>query len=226
MSLRKDDRYKRASYRTFNAKLPGRYDSMFWHSVFDTRGWDQEIVSLLSPDLASLQVLDVGCATGRLLLSLAEAGAQHLYGTDLAPGIIEVAKGKLHLRYPAVEFQVADAEETLPWEDGRFDVATLTAAFHHFYRPADALKEIHRVLRSGGRIIIVDPWFVPVVRHVLNAYLRVFDHDGDCRFYSRSELTRLLAANGFPTILDNRRISRLSYLVVGQKAGMFPNPAC
>ena len=213
----KDDRYKRTSFRAFNVRLPHRFDAMWWHERYNTKQWDREILTALSPNLASLHILDVGCATGRLLHALAEAGARYLYGADLAPAMVEVARRKLHPQYPTIELRVADAEDALPWTDEMFDVVILTATFHHFYRPVEALGEIHRVLRSEGRIIIIDPWFTPILRHVINGYLRLFHHDGDCRFYSQQKTVQLLRMSKFPTILCNKRIPRSSYLIIGGK---------
>lgn len=215
-TFRRDDPYKRRSFRAFNVRLPERYDGMLWHRLFRTRRWDREIVAALSSGLASTHVIDVGCATGRLLHTLAEAGAQHLCGTDLAPAMIDVARARLRARFPSIELRPADAEDSLPWADAAFDVALLTGVLHHFYRPGEALREIRRVLRPEGRIIIIDPCFVPVARHVMNACLRVFDHHGDCHFYSRREVVSLLAANGFPTIVGNKLILPFSFMIIGE----------
>jgi SAM-dependent methyltransferase len=73
----------------------------------------------------------------------------------------------------------------------------LIGVIHHFFRPKDALSEIRRVLRHGGRLLVFDACFFPAVRQIVNAVLRIVPHDGDCRFYSVKAAGRLLAVLGF-----------------------------
>ena len=107
---------------------------------------DRTIVQELGPHISSLRILDVGCATGRLLERLAEAGATQLFGVDLAPRILEVAAEKLSKTGTLVDLRTADAEDCLPWDHESFDAITLTGVLHHFFRPRDALAEVRRVL--------------------------------------------------------------------------------
>ncbi len=104
------DRYKARSLKAYNSKMVERYDSLFWHRVLKTNAWDEEILAEMGSEIASLRVLDIGCATGRLLSHLAKAGAKHLYGTDLAPNILKVARRKLAGSEAKVELKPADAE--------------------------------------------------------------------------------------------------------------------
>ena len=195
--LRKPDRYKASSYRTYNAWAPELYDSSFWMTFCQTALWDRAVVTALAPGIEAWAILDVGCATGRLLSHLADAGATRICGVDLAPNIVEAAREKLATQGARAELHAADAEEALPWPEASFDVVTLTGVLHHFYRPDDALREIRRVLRSGGRLLVVDPQFFSPVRQVLNLILRVAPHQGDYHFYSAQDAMRLLARAGF-----------------------------
>ncbi len=195
--FRKPDRYKASSYRSYNFKMPSCYDTAIW-----SRGAfriDQMVLEQLGPAIGSLRILDVGCGTGRLLKSLADAGATQLFGSDLAPRILEVAAAKLAKTAVNAELRAADAEDRLPWGDECFDVVTLIGVIHHFFRPKDALSEIHRVLRHGGRLLVFDACFFPAVRQIVNAVLRVIPHDGDYRFYSVKAAGRLLAELRFET---------------------------
>jgi ubiquinone/menaquinone biosynthesis C-methylase UbiE len=212
--LRKPDRYKISSYRAYNSKLLDRYDSWFWLWVFKVVRWDETIVSALKPEIESLRILDVGCATGRLLLALAEAGARHLAGLDLAPKIVERARAKLREHGFEADLKHADAEDRIPWPDGAFDVALLTGVLHHFYRPDDALQEIRRVVRENGRLIVIDPCFPAPLRQIVNLYLRFVPHDGDCRFYSPEAIARMLERNGWTDVIC-RRIVLHSLMVTG-----------
>ena len=193
--FRKPDRYKASSYRSYNFKMPSCYDTMIW--TREAPRWDRVILDQLGPGIGSLRVLDVGCATGRLLEALGRSGATQLSGADLAPRILDVAAERLARAGIAAKLCVADAEDRLPWDDGSFDLVTMTAVFHHFFRPGDALVEIRRVLRPGGRLLLLDPCFFPVVRQILNAILWLVPHDGDCHFHSRVGAARLLAGAGF-----------------------------
>jgi demethylmenaquinone methyltransferase/2-methoxy-6-polyprenyl-1,4-benzoquinol methylase len=218
--FRKHDRYKASSYRSYNFRMPSRYDRCVWMRFCQTALWDRAIVRELGhPAISALRILDVGCATGRLLQRLAEAGAVQLCGTDLAPRILDVAAEKLSRTGIPVDLRPADAEDRLPWESDSFDVVTLTGVLHHFFRPTDALAEIHRVLRQGGRLLVIDPAFFTPVRQVLNAVLRVAPHDGDCRFYSPARAASLLADVGFE-VLHNRRVGWWAFLADGRRPGV------
>ncbi|CAB5079521.1 hypothetical protein D3OALGA1CA_434 [Olavius algarvensis associated proteobacterium Delta 3] len=211
-AFRKYDRYKASSYRSYNFKMPSRYDSCFWMKFCQTPLWDQTIVQELSPDIRSLRILDVGCATGRLLEQLAEAGARDLFGIDLAPRILEVARKRFSGLGVSAVFSTADAEDVLPWDDDFFDTVTLTGVLHHFFRPRDALAEIRRVLRPGGRLLIIDPCFFPPVRGILNLALRAVPHDGDFHFYSPKTAEGLAVDLGFE-IQQTRRLGLWAFFV-------------
>jgi ubiquinone/menaquinone biosynthesis C-methylase UbiE len=216
--FRKHDRYKASSYRAYNFKMPTRYDSSFWMTFCQARLQDRTIISELGPGIASLAILDVGCATGRLLSRLAASGAQQLFGVDLAPNILEVARESLAKQDAHPELHAVDAEDSLPWPSESFDVVTLTGVLHHFYRPHDALRQIHRVLRSGGRVLVLDPCFFPPLRHLMNLCLRVAPHEGDYRFYSPRGALRLLQSVGYRCSRP-RRVGLWNYLVAGEKLG-------
>jgi ubiquinone/menaquinone biosynthesis C-methylase UbiE len=93
--FKKHDRYKASSFRSYNTKMPERYDSAYFIDLFQLPLWHRRIVEELLPQIDSIDILDVGCGTGSLLLDLARGGAASLAGFDLAPNILEVAREKL-----------------------------------------------------------------------------------------------------------------------------------
>ncbi|HNX36009.1 MAG TPA: methyltransferase domain-containing protein [Kiritimatiellia bacterium] len=106
------------------------------------------------------RVLDVGCGTGILTRQLAQAlktGTDACaVGLDAAPKMIQVAT-RHAARISNVRFDVG-AAEALPYADQNFDCAVSTFFFHHIDAELKrrALAEIRRVLKPGGRLIIID----------------------------------------------------------------------
>jgi ubiquinone/menaquinone biosynthesis C-methylase UbiE len=219
-AFRKYDRYKASSYRSYNSKMPSRYDTAYFQTLCQLPLWHRTVVQALRPQLGSTQILDVGCGTGNLLVDLARSGASSLAGVDLAPKILDVAREKLSAAHTDADLRVADAEDPLPWPAVSFDVVTLTGSLHHFYRPLEVLREIYRVLRPRGTLLIVDPSFIPPVRQLFNLYLRVLPHDGDFHFYSLRGATSLVSSEGFRRV-ESKRVGLWAYLLIVEK----PEPA-
>jgi len=98
-------------------------------------------------------VLDVGCGTGELLARLAAAHpAVRLAGLDPVPEMLEVAQAKLAGK---ADLRLGWARE-LPWPAGSFDLVVSCNMFHYVRQPVAAVREMDRVLRPGGRIVITD----------------------------------------------------------------------
>jgi SAM-dependent methyltransferase len=211
------DRYKASSYQNYNFKLPERYDETLAARFFGVSRMDDFVLEELGGSVGTSSILDVGCATGRLLQRLAQAGARNLAGADLAPRILDVARGKLTGFDIECELKCADCEDTLPWDSATFDVVTMTGVLHHFYRPQAALREVGRVLRDGGRLILVDPCFFSPIRHIFNLCLRIHPHEGDCHFYATRDAHRLFG-RGLWAEARSRRIDWCCFSVVASRA--------
>ena len=217
--FQKYDRYKRSSYHAFNWKMPSIYDSCIWMKVCKVDLLDEVVLREISSNDFSIRILDVGCATGRLLYKLAERGYTNLSGVDLAPCIIEVARKKLSNFKINLNLKTADSEVNIPWPDNSFDVITLTGVIHHFYRLYDALKESYRVLDEKGKLIIWDPWFPIIIRQILNSWLYFFPHDGDFRFYAPNRIENILIEIGLNNT-QYRRIGIWKYIITGEKLSL------
>lgn len=110
-----------------------------------------------------IRVLDVGCGTGIFAAHLRAAFPKaSIWGIDLVAGML--SKGAARWRAHADRVLPVQADsERLPFGDGAFDVVTCANSFHHYPDQQRAVCEMRRVLRPGGRLILVDgyrdaPW--------------------------------------------------------------------
>ena len=98
-------------------------------------------------------ILDVACGPGVVTAAVAQDAAE-VVGLDATDEMLAKARARAK-DLPHVSFQLGDAE-ALPFADNRFDGAVTRLSLHHFETPAIALSEIYRVLKPGGRAVIVD----------------------------------------------------------------------
>lgn len=173
-------------------------------------------------------VLDVACGTGDLTHAFATGSpAQRIIGVDYTqPMLVIAARKRRRLAQadsPRVEYRWADATD-LPFDDASFDVVSIAFGIRNVQEPRRALAEFARVLRPGGRLVILEfdtPSFWPVrvltrlyTAHVmpLTATIISGDRSGAYRylprsverFWTRAEMSAAVAEAGFsrPTVRE------------------------
>jgi ubiquinone/menaquinone biosynthesis C-methylase UbiE len=154
------------------------------------------LVALANVQLTD-RVLDVATGTGHTAFDFAPH-VREVMAIDVTPEMLsEGGRLKDESRIVNVEFQLADAHD-LPFEDESFDVVTCRRAAHHFTDIRRALREMRRVLRPGGRLII-DDRSVPAddfVDATLNRLDWLHDHS-HVRQYRPSEWQKMVHEAGF-----------------------------
>ena len=96
-------------------------------------------------------VLDCACGTGRLTSAALKAGALRVAGIDFSERMIQLARR----RHPAIEFIVGDLTQ-LPFEDRQFHAVTIGFGLRNLQDPLAGLREMTRVARRGGRIVVLE----------------------------------------------------------------------
>lgn len=129
--------------------------------------WRLQTVRALAP-AAGERILDVAAGTGTSSAAIARSGAE-VVAVDFSPGMIEIGRRK----HPAVEFVEGDAM-SLPFSANEFDAVTVSFGLRNVEDPRKALKEMYRVVKPGGRIVICEFSTPPraLLRLGYDAYLK------------------------------------------------------
>lgn len=140
--------------------------------------------------------LDVACGPGLLACAFARA-VRHAVGLDLTPAMLDQArKAQAEQELKNVSWQLGDVM-ALPYPDAHFSIVSSRFAFHHLLDPLGALREMKRVCKPGGRIVVADMAPAPAKAYALNTEERLRD-PSHVRAMPAEELKQLFVASGLP----------------------------
>ena len=193
--------------------LASRYDVM---DALMTGGLDRVWMTALRKAVAphpGERILDLAAGTGASSAALAKGGAE-VVACDLSEGMIEVGRE----RHPEIEFVHGNAMD-LDFEDGSFDAVTISWGLRNIPDPQLALREMARVVRPRGRLVVLEFSTPPsrVFRGMYNVYQSTVmpaiarlasTNDGAYDYLVESirawptqeELGRMIAANGWSEV--------------------------
>lgn len=102
-------------------------------------------------------VLDCATGTGDLAIEFKKTVGENGYvmGTDFCKEMIEHAPAKAENKGMVIDFEVADAMD-LPYEDNKFDIASISFGIRNVDDPVACLKEMARVVKPGGKVVILE----------------------------------------------------------------------
>jgi len=140
---------RRSKSEEFFASASGQWDHLR-SELFGDRFHLHAMLSLIDP---TLTVGDLGCGTGQVSELVAPHVAK-VVAVDGSTDMVQAARKRLKGLHQ-VEVRRGDME-ALPIDDGLLDVAVVALVLHHVPEPARALAEVNRVLKGGGRVLIVD----------------------------------------------------------------------
>jgi ubiquinone/menaquinone biosynthesis C-methylase UbiE len=190
--------------------MPRRAEEVFGERAVyyadSTAHSDQEelrrIVELVRPD-GSERMLDVATGPGHTAFAFAPCVRQ-VVGIDLTPQMLDLASKIARERgIGNAQFERADVAQ-LPFPDQSFDLVTCRRAAHHFLDPEGALREMRRVLRTGGKLLIEDR-SVPeddYVDEIMN-HLDVLHDPSHVREYRLGEWRTMLDSSGLRTVSES-----------------------
>ena len=172
----------------------------------DFKDCARRIAETLEP---GAKVLEVAPGPGYLAVELAKLGPYQITGLDISRSFVRMASDYARRAGVDVEFRLGDAA-ALPFPEQTFDFVVRRAAFKNFSDPVAALREMHRVLRSEGTVLIIDmrndasdEAIQEAVDHMrlgrVDAFLTraTFKHMLRKRAYSREDFDRMVAATPF-----------------------------
>jgi ubiquinone/menaquinone biosynthesis C-methylase UbiE len=172
---------------------------------------DQQVEAVRRRAVKGSTILEVAPGPGYLSIALAKTGDYTVTGLDVSETFVHIARAKAAEAGAAVDFRLGNAS-SMPFEDESFDFIVCCAAFKNFSDPVGALREMHRVLRPGGRALIVDlrkdvskeAVDEDVARMGVGRLSKVFTRFAlrsflPRRAYTKSDLEAFIARTGFRT---------------------------
>jgi len=203
-------------------RIAPRYDLTNSVLSFGTHhGWRKKLVKY-SGARQGEHVLDVATGTGDLAFAFSRVVGEggSVTGVDFVPKMIELAQEKLSKRYRnSLSFQVADAMN-LPFEDESFNIVSISFGIRNVENPVKALEEFQRVLKPGGRVVVLEfgqptlpifstgyrlysKYLMPAIGSTLTGDRAAYEYLPETagEFPCRAEFTSLMEKAGF---VDNR----------------------
>lgn len=147
---------KEAVKEIFNDIAP-KYDLLnhFLSLNIDKR-WRRKAIEYIRPEEKG-ELLDVACGTGDFSIEAYRAGVQKVTGIDISANMVAIGQKKVEALGLAsyITLQAGDSEQ-IGFEDEHFDVVTVAFGVRNFEHLEAGLKEMQRVLKKGGKVIILE----------------------------------------------------------------------
>lgn len=142
--------------RMFNS-IAGRYDFMNRLLTFRIDIlWRRKAVKLVK-NYPHNQIIDIATGTGDFAIELAKLKGSKIVGIDIAEKMLEIGREKIKQKELSSNIEMLEADsENLPFRDNFFDLATSAFGVRNFENLNKGLSEILRVLKPGGRILILE----------------------------------------------------------------------
>jgi ArsR family transcriptional regulator len=201
---------RRTKSQEFFSSSAGQWDRLR-DELFGDRFHLAALAAFADP---SWVVGDLGCGTGQVSAAIAPFVAT-VVAVDRSAVMLQAARKRLR-GCDNVDLRRGDLED-LPIEDARLDAATLMLVLHHVPEPARALMEVARVLKPGGRIVLVD-----MLPHEREIYRQQMGHVW--LGFAEDQIDRLLTGAGFTGLRivglppDARSKGQALFVATGQKA--------
>ncbi|MBA3045809.1 MAG: class I SAM-dependent methyltransferase [Euryarchaeota archaeon] len=143
-----EDAVREANIR-YHTALANTYDQTQPNFKEENVAQVRERLKRLAEETGGKRLLDIGCGTG-FMLTLAAPYFDEVYGIDITPAMLDLAKIKMNEDgLKNVKFVLAPSEK-LPFEDAYFDVVTAYGVLHHLPNLARTFKEARRVMKPNG----------------------------------------------------------------------------
>lgn len=158
-----EDGTRKEQVREMFNRIALRYDFLNHLLSFNIdKRWRKRVLRLVEADLSAsedkkspVRILDIATGTGDLAFVLSGIRDSMITGLDLSEEMIKVAKTKNQKKNAEIEFLVGDSE-SMPFQVGHFDYITVAFGVRNFENLQTGLKEMNRVLKPGGRVIILE----------------------------------------------------------------------
>jgi ubiquinone/menaquinone biosynthesis C-methylase UbiE len=191
MLKRDAEDYKEESVEKFNKKAD-KYDSR--NKGKHARYLYKSVINKLD-EISFNSLLDVRCGTGDFLSLISSRYDAEIAGVVLTPKMLNIARIKLGDK---ADLKLSDSE-ILPFDDNKYDTIVCIDSFHRYSHPDKVLKEIRRVLKPNGMLLIADPYVPAPLRQLVNLYFK-FNRSGEVKIYPESDIRKLLENTGFTSI--------------------------
>jgi demethylmenaquinone methyltransferase/2-methoxy-6-polyprenyl-1,4-benzoquinol methylase len=218
--------------------IAGRYD-LLNHvlSINIDKRWRRLVRKQLETvlDRSDSTVLDVACGTGDLSIELKRGAKAKVIGSDFCRPMLSIAGEKsieLGLGIPYVEGDALN----LPFVDARFDALTIAFGLRNLASFSDGLKELHRVLKPGGKLVILE-FSSPVIPGFRGLFRFYFTHvlprvggmvsgsrgayeylpDSVSRFPDQKALSEMISETGFGQVAYSNLTGGIAAIHSGTK---------
>ena len=177
---------RRSRSQEFFSSVAGQWDAVR-HDLFGDRSPLVGMLALVDPDAV---VADLGCGTGSLTAALAPF-VRRVIAVDASASMLAAARVRLN---GVANVEIRQGElESVPIDAGRVDAAIMSLVVHYIAEPATALGEAARVVRPGGRLVVVD-----MMPHEREEYRQQMGHVW--QGFSAEQMTEWLSAAGFERV--------------------------
>jgi demethylmenaquinone methyltransferase / 2-methoxy-6-polyprenyl-1,4-benzoquinol methylase len=221
----------------FNS-IAGRYDFLnHFLSLGIDRWWRRKAVKILSETFKNPEILDVATGTGDLAIAAIKLDPNKITGIDISEKMLNIGRMKIMKRglSDKIELIYGDSEQ-IAFPDYSFDVAMVAFGVRNFEDPVKGLSEMNRVLRSGGKLMVLEfskPSGFPLKQiyyfyflNILPLIGRLFSKDRKAyrylpdtviKFPDNEDFIRLMDIAGFRCISQTRLTGGIASIYTGIK---------